>query len=44
MQHKNAGVLGNSEASQFSYVYSYLLVGIALVVAAIVFLPRVAVG
>ncbi len=44
MTHKRHGAAEASQTSAYSFVYYYLLAGIALVAAAFVLLPRVAVG
>lgn len=44
MTHKRHGAAEAPQTSAFSFVYYYLLAGIALAVSAFIFLPRVAVG
>lgn len=44
MTHKRHGAAEAPQTSAFSFVYYYLLAGIALVAAVFIFLPRIAVG
>ena len=44
MTNQRTGAIEAPQSSAFSYVYSYLLVGIGLLAAVILLLPRVSIG